>query len=130
MQKLMISLLLICILCTGCYSGNSKPKTISELYKGDIMKVDRIAILDGGTGKEKTDENADHIVSLLEVIKDETLTLNSDQGERDGFSYVVELYEGEKLKMVFSPNSFKKKYYITDESLTISIQQFFDGTTE
>ncbi|MCR8660383.1 hypothetical protein [Paenibacillus endoradicis] len=74
--------------------------------------------------------NAEHIVSLLETIKDETFTLDSDQDERDGFSYAVELYEGEKLKMAFSPNSFKKKYYITDESLTISLEQFFDGTTE
>lgn len=108
MQKLMIGLLLICILCTGCFRDNSQPKTISELYNGDIMNVDRIAILDGGTGKEKTYENADHIVSFLVAIKDETFTLNSDQGERDGFSYVVALYEGEKLKMEFSPNSFKK----------------------
>jgi len=130
MQKIIIGLLLICILCTGCFSENSKPRTISELYEGDIMNVDRIEILDGETGEEKPYENADHIVALLEAIKDEKFTLHSDQGERDGFSYVVELYEREKLKMVFSPNSFKKKYYITDESLTILLQQFFNSTTE
>ena len=94
------------------------------------MNVDRIEILDGSTGESKTYEHVDHIVSLLEAIKDEVFILDSDQAERDGFSYAVELFEGKKLKMAFSPSRLNNKNYITDENLTISIRNFFDGTTE
>ncbi|OPH56950.1 hypothetical protein BC351_26420 [Paenibacillus ferrarius] len=60
---------LLVVFITGCQGRTDpiqlKPITLSEVYPGSILEVDRIELLDGSTGERKAIEDKQMILHFL-----------------------------------------------------------------
>ena len=127
-----ILLLLICFLCSMLLQGctSSRPAlqrtTLSEIYPGDITKVDRVELLDGTTGRTKWLDDPSDIRLWIGGLKDVVLIPEENQEGSVGGIYMIGLYEGEDRKLWFSPHSIEDIYYETNRLFTGQIQLIFE----
>ncbi len=125
-------LLFVCFLCAVCLQGctPSRPAlqgtTLSEIYPGDITKVDRVELLDMTTGRTKWLDDLDEIRLWIGGLKDVVLIPEKNQEGSVGGMYAIGFYEGEDRKLWFSPQSIEDVYYETNRLFTGQIQLLFE----
>lgn len=125
-------LLFVCFLCAMLLQGctSSRPvlqrTTLSEIYPGDITKVDRVELLDGTTGRTKWLDDPVEIRLWIGGLNDVVLIPEENQEGSVGGMYVIGFYEGEDRKLWFSPQSIEDVYYETNELFTGQIQLLFE----
>lgn len=125
-------LLLICFLCgmllQGCTSSRPSLQrtTLSEIYPGDITKVDRVELLDKTTGRTKWLDDPSDIRLWIGGLKDVVLIPDDNQKGSVGGIYAIGFYEGEDRQLWFSPNSIEDVYYETNRLFTGQIQLIFE----
>ena len=125
-------LLFVCFLCAVLLQGctSSRPAlqrtTLSEIYPGDITKVDRVELLDGTKGRTKWLDDPVEIRLWIGGLKDVVLIPEENQEGSVGGMYVIGFYEGEERKLWFSPQSIEDVYYETNELFTGQIRLLFE----
>lgn len=94
-RKLRINLIIIiAIVCiTACekaaqQQNKLEPNTISGIYPGNIIDVDKIELVDGSTGNRKTIIDKKEIEIILDEIKDIMLEPERDQEGSVGYIYI------------------------------------------
>lgn len=102
------------------------PITLAQAFPGDILKTDRIELLDGSTGETRTVVDPAAIREWLTEIKDIRLIPDDNQEGRAGYRFGIQLFQGEEPKLGFIPNSIKNVYYETNEQLESKVQAFFE----
>ncbi|WP_123039389.1 hypothetical protein [Cohnella candidum] len=102
------------------------PITLAQAYPGDILKTDRIELLDGSTGETRTVEDPAAIREWLTAIKNIRLIPDDNQEGRAGYRFGIQLFQGEELKLGFIPNSVQNVYYESNEELETKVQAFFE----
>lgn len=125
-------LLFVCFLCAmllqGCTSSRPVPQktTLSEIYPGDITKVDRVELLDRTTGRTKWLEDPEEILIWIGGIKDVILIPEENQLGSVGGLYAIGFYEGEDRRLWFDPHSIEDVYYKSNRLFTGQIQMIFE----
>jgi len=104
-------------LMAGCASAKDNPTTLSKLYSGNLEKVTKVNIVDGGTGEEKEFIEAADIQPWIEQVQHIVLKPHPNQEERDGFRYAITMYEGNKQMLSFSLGKIGKTYYVVDQDM-------------
>ncbi|MFD1176008.1 hypothetical protein ACFQ3W_06755 [Paenibacillus puldeungensis] len=122
------------LLVTGCYGSKEsivlQPATLSEIYPGNILKVNKVELLDGSSGERKVIEDQGKIKKWINLIKDIKLIPDSNQEDRVGFIYGISLYEEDELKLGFVLNHINKIYYKNNIEFEAHIQAFFEEQFE
>lgn len=125
-------LLFVCFLCAvflqGCTSSRPalQGTTLSEIYPGDIAKVNRVELLDKTTGRTKWLDDLGDIRLWIGGLKDVVLIPEEKQEGSVGGMYAIGFYEGEDRKLWFSPQSIEDVYYETNRLFTGQIQLLFE----
>ncbi|NGQ96795.1 hypothetical protein G3578_16645 [Brevibacillus sp. SYP-B805] len=123
-------ILLVFSFLTACQgqpetSADVKPMLFTELYQGDLSKVDKLTIRNGSTGELRTITDKAKIVQWLQVMKDVRFVPDPNQEPRSGWRYWVSLYEGENKVFELFPNNVNGVYYLTDEKVMASMEELF-----
>lgn len=124
-------LIVLLILLSECQQANDtkpdilNPITFSEVYPGSILAVNKIELQDGTSGKLKAIQDTAIIDSFIDRVKDIILTPEEEQKGSVGFVYRVMLYEGDEMKMDFTPLQINGIYYLEESELLLEIQELF-----
>ncbi|MDR6555629.1 hypothetical protein [Paenibacillus qinlingensis] len=125
-----IVIILICIAC-GKGEASDKPeltvKQLEEFYPGNMSNVDRIEIRSGSTGALKVVNDKQLAQDWLAKVRHMKLTPDSNQEGRTGYSFYVDLFEGQDKKLRFLPNEIAGNYYIYSEELAKAIRGLFQS---
>lgn len=128
MKRLWI--ILVFVLVPGCQSKPEslplRPLSLSEVYPGDILQVDKVILADGSTGARRVIEDRQQIAEWITRIKDIKLTPDQNQEDRTGFMFGISLYEGEEKKLGFIPNLIQGVYYKPNSEFEGYIRAFFE----
>lgn len=130
--KILTLILLVFSFFTACQSQQEKPKNLkpmlfTELYQGDLSKVDKLTIRSGSTGELRIITDKVKIDQWLNFMKDIRFVPDSNQEGRSGWIYSVALYEGENEVFQFIPNQINEVYYIADEKVITSMEELFNS---
>jgi len=120
---LMITSFTFFAVLNGC---GLEQKSLSQFYEGDLGEVTKIVITDGNTGYQKTVEEKRKIEALLEQMKDVQFIPDENQEQRDGFNYVIALFEQEERTFQFGLTKVNAHYYHTKPDLYPIIDQFYE----
>lgn len=126
-----IGLIFLTVLVSCKESGQEalskpKPMTLGEAYPGDIMKADRIELLDGSTGEIAIVEDPDAVRAWIRGIKDIRLEPDGNQEGRVGYRFRISLFEGVASKLDFNPTSIGGVYYKPNQRLDVQVKAFFE----
>ncbi|MCU6711559.1 hypothetical protein M6D81_22950 [Paenibacillus sp. J5C_2022] len=99
---------------------------MTKVYPGDISEVDKIELIDGGTGERKIVEEKEIINRWIQEIKDIELIPDNNQEERAGYRFGISLYEGDEIKLGFIPNQINRIYYKSNNEFGNHIKTFFE----
>ncbi len=130
MHKMLLILALNFAFLTACGSQPEKPIDLkpvrfTELYRGDLTKVDALTIRSGSTGEVRTITDKATIARWLDLMKTIRFVPDPNQEPRSGWIYWVALYEGETKVFEFHPNQIHGVYYIPDEQVISSVNELF-----
>ncbi|WP_282935356.1 hypothetical protein [Paenibacillus sp. RC67] len=125
---LLVVFMIIIVGCSKTVPGPGlTPKTLSELYPGDIQKVDYIEIRSGSTGQLKSYTDQKQIQDWINGVRNLIWVPDPNQEGRSGFLYGVSLFENKELKLGFTNNNVAGNYYIHNEELVNEIRDLFEG---
>lgn len=127
--NLIIILAIVCITACGKAAQQQyelEPNTISGIYPGNIIDVDKIELVDGSTGDRKTIIVKKEIETILDEIKDIMLEPERDQEGSVGYIFRIILYEKNVVKMNFTPLHIQGIYYETNEDLVSKMKEIFE----
>jgi len=114
MKRCLALVLIVGCLLTAC---SAKTQSLEAFYTEDgIENVDKVVILDGGTGYTKTLTHIEQINEFLALIKDIEFSPQDNQEKRNGFLYGITLYDGE-AQFNFSLNQIGDTYYNTEPDI-------------
>lgn len=124
------AVIFILVLFLGCQENPKTkvlvPITISKVYPGDILEVDRIELLDGSSGDRKTIKDRSQIIQWISHIKEIELIPDKDQQPRVGNIYNISLFKGEIKKLGFVSNEINGVYYKSNLEFQGYIKAFFE----
>ena len=122
--------ILLLFLVTGCQGSREsivlQSITLSQIYPGSILNVNKIELLDGSSGERKLIEDQGQIKKWINQIKDIELIPDSNQEGRVGYIFGISLYEEGELKLGFIPNRINKIYYKNNIEFQEHIKIFFE----
>ncbi|MGZ7440466.1 hypothetical protein [Paenibacillus sp. TH7-28] len=125
-----IWIVLVFVLVVGCQSSAEaiplRPISLSEVYPGDILQVDKVILVDGSTGARRAIEDRQQITEWISRMKDIELTPDENQEDRTGFMFGISLYEGEEKKLGFIPNLIQGVYYKPNPEFEGYIKALFE----
>jgi hypothetical protein len=131
MYKVLIRVVLITIifLIGGCSNqiGNSNGKSLVDFYPGDISNVDHIEIRSGSTGDLVTITDLQQVQEWLSRVSTIEFIPDSNQEDKVGYLYYVDLFEGKERKLRFTPGDVEGTYYIYNKELEAEIQNLFNS---
>ncbi|WP_102349527.1 hypothetical protein [Bacillus sp. Marseille-P3661] len=131
MNKLVVLIIaLIILVTTAC--GQQEPReielkeyTITELTESDLKAVDKITIKNGETGDVKTIEDQQDVTAWLDFIKGIQFTPDLDQNQREGWLYMITLYEGNRKVLEFYPNYIDDIYFKVENDVISKFDELF-----
>jgi len=120
----------IIMMIAGCsktiLQSDVTPKKLSELYHGDIKKVNHIEIRSGSTGELKTYSDQSIIHDWITQVDTLSLVPDSNQEDRTGYLYRVFLFEDKELQFDFTNSQILKTYYNHNPELVRAIELLFE----
>jgi len=125
-NNVIIMLVAILLLMTGCTSAEYKPTTLGKEYPGNIEQVTKVTIVSGSTGGGKDYTEPDMIIPWIEKVKDIVWEPDPNQEARDGFLFSIYLYEGNKRTFACSLGSIGSAYYVVDQQMLELTEQLFE----
>jgi hypothetical protein len=130
MHKVLKRLVLITIflLIGGCTNNDSK--SLADLYPGDLSKVNHIEIRSGSTGELVTITDNRKVQDWLSRVSGMEFIRDSNQEEKVGYLYYVDLFEDEERKLRFTPGDVEGNYYIYNKELETEIHDLFEQSTK
>ncbi|MCA1295416.1 hypothetical protein LBW89_20625 [Paenibacillus sp. alder61] len=127
--SLFIMGLFISLLLSSCNDNEHiklQPTTISNIYPGDITKVNKIILVDGFSGKRKEITKKEQVINMLDQIKDELLIPEENQEGGVGYIFRVILYEDEKIVMDFTPHHIQNINFKFNDNLHQKLKEIFE----
>lgn len=130
--KISTLIFFVLLFFTACQNNQEQPKNLkpmlfTEIYQGDLSKVDKLSIRSGSTGELRIITDKEKIDQWLNSIKDIRFVPDSNQEGRSGWRYGITLYEGENEVFQFTPHQIKDVYYIADEKVIKSMEELFNS---
>jgi len=123
-------IILLIVIIAGCSKAELQqdvtPKKLSELYRGDLQKVNHIEIRSGSTGELKTYSDQSRIQEWITQVDKLSLVPDSNQEGRTGYIYMVSLFEDKELKLSFMNTEISGTYYNHNSELVSAIEQLFE----
>lgn len=123
-------LIMVVVLLAGCHGNTDsvllKPVSLAKVYPGEITDVNRIELLDGTSGARKMVEDQVIIKQWIRTVKDIPLIPDDNQEGAVGFRFRISLYEGEILKLGFSPHRIEFISYKSSDELLRHIEDLFE----
>jgi len=122
-------IILITVMIAGCSATipqpDVTPKKLSELYHGELQKVNHVEIRSGSTGELKSYSDQSMIQDWIKQIDELSLVPDSNQEDRTGFLYRISLFEDNEPKLAFTNNQISGTYYNHNPELVSAIEQLF-----
>ncbi|NSL52444.1 hypothetical protein [Calidifontibacillus erzurumensis] len=121
------------LILTGCTSQEKpreieyKPYTLAELAKQDFANVNKIEIVNGETGEEKTVEDVEQVKEFIRNMEDAYFKPDFDQQPRKGWEYFITFYEDRKKVFEFYTNYIDNIYFKPDEKVMAAVEQLFNS---
>ncbi|MCM3128179.1 MULTISPECIES: hypothetical protein [unclassified Paenibacillus] len=126
-------MILCLLLLTACQAEPVQPPlrtTLSELYPGIISNADRIRLIDGSSGHRIWINDSVEVQEWINQIKDVEWVPEEPQEGAVGNIYRMELYEGEDMKLKFTPQQMDRIYYVSDPKFMESVNSLFEEKFE
>lgn len=127
MKKLCSLSLLLMFTIAGC---GLETKILDEFYPKNLEDVTRIVIVDGRSGKEKTETNKESIKEFLKEIEDIKFIPEESQEPREGWLYSIKLYSEKEEILQFGPTEINENYYYTEPDIYPIIDDFYNGQSD
>jgi hypothetical protein len=126
MDKVLKRLVLftIFLLIGGC--TNNESNSLADLYPGDFSKVNHLEIRSGSTGELVTITDKQQVQDWLSRVSSMEFIRDSNQEEKVGYLYYVDLFEDEVRKLRFTPGDVEGNYYIYNKELEAEIRELFE----
>jgi hypothetical protein len=126
----LIVLITIIFLIGGCTDQDNthldlQSKRLMDFYPGDISKVNQIEIRSGSTGELVTITDIQQIQDWISRVESIEFIPESNQEDKKGYLFFVDLFEGNERKLRFSPGDVEGNFYIYNEKLESEIQNLF-----
>jgi len=132
MKKTLIVFVLL-LFAMGCRSQEEKtkpiskePTNLSQIYPGDLGKVDKMQLLDGSTGERIMLTDREIIRQWLNQIRDVQLIPADNQEGRVGYLFGLTLYENDKSMLGFIPDHIGGIYYENNDAFLAPIRALFE----
>jgi hypothetical protein len=125
-------LITIFFLIGGCADQETthldlQSKRLMDFYPGDISKVNQIEIRSGSTGELVTITDIQQVQDWISKVESIEFIPESNQEEKKGYLFFVDLFEDNKRKLRFSPGDVEGYYYIYNKELEKEIDELFKG---
>ena len=123
---LLILLLGLVLIVSGC---SNQPVEFTELYEGDLEKITKIHITDGGSGHTQELATPEKVNDFLNELSDVTFTpTGTDADDITGVLYGVGFYEKDAEDPVFTmtTNIINEKEYKPSKDLGEMFQRYFE----
>ncbi|WP_281883631.1 hypothetical protein [Paenibacillus sp. YYML68] len=89
--------------------------------------MDRIDLKDGATGRTKTYQDQETIQKFLDNIKHMEFTVDPNQEPKSGYTFILNLYENNQLKLSMTNNQIGHTYYIFNENLHNKMKELYES---
>jgi hypothetical protein len=123
-MKQFLLLTVLIMLLTGC---GLEATSLQQEYAGNLERVTKIVILDGNTGYRKEIQSEEQVREFLEEIKSTEFIPDSNQEPRDGFNYLIKLFEEKKMTFDFTLTEMGGHYYHTEPDLFPVVDEFYEN---
>lgn len=127
MKKIITLSLLLTLTLAGC---GLETKTLDEFYPNNLDDVTQIVIVDGRSGKEKTETNKESIKGFIKEIEDIKFIPKESQEPREGWLYSIKLYSDKEEIFQFGPTKINENYYHTEPDIYPVIDDFYNGQSD
>jgi hypothetical protein len=126
----LIALIIVVFLIGGCTDQETihldlQSKRLMDFYPGDISKVNQIEIRSGSTGELVTITDIQQIQDWISRVESIEFIPESNQEDKKGYLFFVDLFEGNERKLRFSPGDVEGQYYIYNKELEKEIVELF-----
>jgi hypothetical protein len=126
----LIVLITIFVLIGGCTDQETThldlhSKRLMDFYPGDISKVNHIEIRSGSTGDLVTITDIQQVQDWISGVDSIEFIPDSNQEEKKGYLFFVDLFEGNERKLRFSPDDVEGHYYIYNKELEKEMAELF-----
>jgi hypothetical protein len=126
----LVVMLTIFFLIGGCTDQetthlNLQYKRLMDFYPGDISKVNQIEIRSGSTGELVTITDIQQVQDWISRVESIEFIPESNQEEKKGYLFFVDLFEGNERKLRFSPGDVEGHYYFYNKELEKEIDELF-----
>jgi hypothetical protein len=100
-------------------------KRLMDFYPGDISKVNQIEIRRGSTGELVTITDIQRIQDWISRVESIEFIPESNQEDKKGYLFFVDLFEDNERKLRFSPVDVEGQYYLHIKELEKEIVELY-----